>query len=36
MADSLDYTTMTKRINGGLIGLDERKANIKLALSILS
>ena len=35
LADSKDYDTMTKRINGGLIGLDGRKAKIAKALSIL-
>jgi putative chitinase len=35
LADSQDYDTMTKRINGGLIGLDDRKAKIAKALSIL-
>jgi len=34
-ADSSDYETMTKRINGGLIGLDDRIAKIKKALNIL-
>ena len=35
LADSGDFETMTKRINGGLIGLDDRKAKIAKALSIL-
>lgn len=35
LADTGDYETMTKRINGGLIGLDDRKAKIAKALSIL-
>jgi putative chitinase len=35
LADAQDYETMTKRINGGLIGLDDRKAKIAKALSIL-
>jgi putative chitinase len=35
LADSKDYETMTKRINGGLIGLDDRKAKIAKALTIL-
>jgi putative chitinase len=35
LADSKDYETMTKRINGGLIGLDDRKAKIAQALSVL-
>jgi putative chitinase len=35
LADSKDYDTMTKRINGGLLGLDDRKAKISKALSVL-
>jgi putative chitinase len=35
LADAQDYETMTKRINGGLIGLDDRKAKIAKALSAL-
>jgi putative chitinase len=35
LADSKDYETMTKRINGGLIGLDDRKAKIAKAISVL-
>jgi len=35
LADSRDYETMTKRINGGLLGLDDRKAKIAKALSVL-
>jgi putative chitinase len=35
LADTGDYETMTKRINGGLIGLDDRKAKIAKALSVL-
>ena len=35
LADSQDLETMTKRINGGLIGLEDRKAKIAKALSIL-
>ena len=35
LADSGDVDTMTKRINGGLIGLDDRKAKIAKALSVL-
>jgi len=34
-ADTSDYTTMTKRINGGVLGLNERIANIKKVLAIL-
>jgi putative chitinase len=35
LADVKDYETMTKRINGGLLGLDDRKVKIAKALSIL-
>jgi len=35
LADTTDYETMTKRINGGLIGLDDRKTKIAKALSVL-
>jgi putative chitinase len=35
LADLKDYNTMTKRINGGLLGLDDRKAKISKALSVL-
>jgi putative chitinase len=35
LADANDYETMTKRINGGLIGLDDRKAKIAKVLSVL-
>ena len=35
LADSKDWDTITKRINGGLIGLDDRKAKIAKALSVL-
>jgi putative chitinase len=35
LADAGDYETMTKRINGGLIGLDDRKAKIAKAEQIL-
>jgi putative chitinase len=35
LADVQDYETMTKRINGGLIGLDDRKIKIAKALSVL-
>jgi putative chitinase len=35
LADAKDYETITKRINGGLIGLDDRKAKIAKAMSIL-
>ena len=35
LADTQDLETMTKRINGGLLGLDDRKAKIAKALSVL-
>jgi putative chitinase len=35
LADASDFETMTKRINGGLIGLDDRKAKIAKALTVL-
>lgn len=35
LADAGDLDTMTKRINGGLNGIDDRKAKIAKALSIL-
>jgi putative chitinase len=35
LADAGDFETMTKRINGGLIGLDDRKAKIAKAISVL-
>ena len=35
LADVKDYDTMTKRINGGLLGLDDRKAKIAKAISVL-
>jgi putative chitinase len=35
LADSKDYDTMTKRINGGLLGIDDRKAKIAKAISVL-
>jgi putative chitinase len=35
LADKGDYDTMTKRINGGTLGLAERKANIQKALTVL-
>ena len=36
LADSNDIETMTKRINGGTLGLDDRKAKINMALNALS
>jgi len=35
-ADSQDYKTMTRRINGGFIGLADREKHIAHALSVLS
>ena len=35
-ADSGDYLTLTKRINGGTIGLEDRKKHINEALHVLS
>jgi putative chitinase len=35
LADANDIETMTKRINGGLLGLDDRKIKIAKALSVL-
>ena len=35
LADAKDYDTMTKRINGGLLGLDDRKAKSAKALDVL-
>ena len=35
LADTGDYETMTKRINGGVLGLDDRKAKIAKAREIL-
>jgi putative chitinase len=35
LADANDVETMTKRINGGLHGIDDRKAKIAKALSVL-
>jgi len=35
LADKQDFETMTKRINGGVIGLEDRKAKIAKALSVL-
>jgi len=36
LADKADYDTMTKRINGGVLGLAERKAHIQKALEVLA
>ena len=35
LADKQDIVTMTKRINGGIIGLDDRKAKFAKALTVL-
>lgn len=35
-ADNGDFITMTKRINGGTIGLEDRKTHIEHALHVLS
>ena len=35
-ADALDYTKVTKIINGGTIGLDDRIAHVKQALAVLA
>jgi putative chitinase len=35
-ADSKDYKTMTKKINGGFIGLDDRIHHIEKALQVLA
>jgi putative chitinase len=35
-ADSQDYKTLTKKINGGFIGLDDRIKHINHALSVLT
>jgi putative chitinase len=35
-ADAKDYTGMTKKINGGTIGLDDRIAHIKHAQEVLT
>jgi putative chitinase len=35
-ADAKDYLGMTKKINGGTIGLDDRVAHINTALDVLS
>lgn len=35
LADTMDIETMTKRINGGTLGIDDRKAKINMALNAL-
>ena len=36
LAESSDWTGLTKKINGGVIGLDERVRNTQLALNIVT
>jgi putative chitinase len=36
LADVMDIATMTKRINGGSIGIDDRKAKIAMVLNAIS
>ena len=36
LSDVMDIETMTKRINGGLIGLEDRKAKINMVLNALA
>lgn len=36
LADNLDYEKMTKKINGGLIGLEDRKKHIQEAIAVLA
>lgn len=36
LAEAMDYTAMTKRINGGTIGLEDRIAHIKQAYAALA
>ena len=36
LADAKDYETMTKRINGGLLGMDDRIARIDQALPVFT
>ena len=35
-ADAKDYTAMTKKINGGVIGLEDRIKHINHALEVLA
>jgi len=35
LADAQDYTNMTKRINGGILGLDDRVMKINKVLDVL-
>ena len=36
LADAMDIETLTKRINGGSIGIDDRKAKISMVLNTIS
>ena len=36
LADTMDIETMTKRINGGTLGIDDRKAKIRMVMQILN
>lgn len=36
LADAMDVTTLTKRINGGSIGINDRKAKISMVLNAIS
>jgi putative chitinase len=36
LADTDDITSMTKRINGGNIGIDDRKAKINMVFDVIS
>ncbi|NCX56540.1 MAG: glycoside hydrolase family 19 protein, partial [Burkholderiaceae bacterium] len=36
LADNLDYEKMTKKINGGLIGLEDRKKHIQEAIAVIA
>jgi len=36
LADVMDIETLTKRINGGNIGIDDRKAKISMVLNTIS
>ena len=36
LADTMDIETMTKRINGGTLGIDDRKAKIRMVMQKLS
>ena len=36
LADTMDIETMTKRINGGTLGIDDRKAKIRMVMQKLA